>query len=60
MAHVLLKFNQNRPKKIQFSSRLEKSQEKRPNGNPVQKWYGSRPTLKVPQFDIFDHLFVYL
>ncbi len=49
MSYVLLKFNQNRPKKILFSQRLKKSQEKakwpnpfisrilfqkRPNGNP--------------------------
>jgi hypothetical protein len=50
MLDVLLKFSQNMPKKILFSSRLKKGQEKakwpnlfisrklfqkRPNGNPV-------------------------
>jgi hypothetical protein len=52
MFNALLKFNQNRPKKILFSSRLKKGQEKakwpnqyisrklfqkRPNGNPVHE-----------------------
>jgi hypothetical protein len=60
MLYVLLKFIQNRPKKIPFSSRLKKSQEKakcpnhfisrklfqkRPNGNPASTKKGNKNLL---------------